>query len=89
MTPIRRNGPTTASEAASTTHTDATNHTCVERICGVGEVCVCEFYSDWTIIWPTTCDEPVSVQLRRRRASSWRSPRLECGRRDPISAVAA
>jgi hypothetical protein len=31
--------------------------------------------------------EHVSVQLRRRRLAAQRSPRLQDGRRDPISAV--
>lgn len=54
--------------------------------CGFGEVCVCDFYRNWTVEWPTQPYEPVSVQLRRRRAAAHRSPRLagSC-RRDPIS----
>jgi hypothetical protein len=57
--------------------------------CGYGESAGCqlcnEFYRDWSIVWPSDNRESVGVQLRRRRAASWRCARLACGRRDPIS----
>ena len=59
--------------------------TASECRCGDGE-CVCDFYIDWDIIWPSRCDEPIGAQLRRRRSASWRCPRLDSGHRDPMSA---
>jgi len=43
---------------------------CTTGRCAVGTACVCE---------------SVAEQLRRRRAASYRLPRLQDGRRDPIS----
>lgn len=68
-------------EAATTTLNRASQCTA----CGIDEPCVCGFYLDWEI-WTSDPDEPVSVQLHRRRLASFRCGRTESGRRDPISA---
>jgi hypothetical protein len=65
------------------TETPAT--ACTTGRCGIDEECRCDYYSDWRIVWPTQPDEPVGVQLRRRRLAAYRCPRLASGRRDPIS----
>lgn len=51
--------------------------------CAIGEPCRCDFYADWQVCWPPLWS--LSGQLRRRRVAAHRSPRLTCGRRDPIS----
>jgi hypothetical protein len=86
MTPERSNRALSDPTTHATATVAAANPTCLTGVCGYGEYCVCWFYLDWTIIWPTPCNEPVSVQLRRRRAASWRCARLDSGHRDPISA---
>ena len=81
-----RRNPGTSARATSTTTTVAVpDTTCGTGRCGVDEVCVCQFYADWKCHWAAPQD--VATQLRRRRAAAMRSPRLACGRRDPISAV--
>jgi hypothetical protein len=51
--------------------------------CAFGTECTCDFYREWVVCEPS--QRSVPEQLRLRRSESWRSPRLRCGRRDPIS----
>lgn len=84
MTQERENRPA-GNEAASTTTADTDQYTCHTGKCPAGLPCTCEFYAGWTVDWPSHHTEPVSVQLQRRRLASYRCPRLDSGRRDPIS----
>lgn len=52
--------------------------------CAYGTACTCLYYRDWKVA-SRPRNEPVSVQLMRRRQAAWRCPRLASGRRDPIS----
>lgn len=75
-------GPTTTLTIIQST-AKAPNTTC--RCAFTDQVCTCNFYRDWVVIWAAR-DDSVPDQLRRRRAASYRLPRLACGKRDPISA---
>jgi hypothetical protein len=82
--PLNGCGPAHQDEATATT-LNATNDSELSCVCDLRDQrCTCEFYADWAT-WPTSPNEPVAQQLRRRRAAAQRSPRLACGRRDPIS----
>lgn len=74
-------------ETTDTSHFIAATSDTADNVCrcAIGTPCTCDFYADWTVHWPTTHTEHVSVQLQRRRLASYRCPRLESGRRDPIS----
>ena len=58
---------------------------CTTGRCAINTPCTCEYYRNWKVLWPSRRDEPVSVQLMRRRQAALRCPRLADGRRDPIS----
>jgi hypothetical protein len=84
--PTEKPAPTPGNRL-SATHTTSPNYTDVScPVCALrDQACTCAFYADWYLIWPTTPDESIGVQLRRRRDAALRAPRLACGRRDPIS----
>lgn len=84
--PDATNARANTEEALATTPPDDAEFTCTTGRCAYGTVCNCAFYADyWSVVWQAAHTESVSVQLRRRRAASWRCPRLTCGQRDPIS----
>lgn len=89
MTAPPRGGPpkneTGPEGPAPTTSPNAvTESTCSTGRCAIDELCLCDFYADWLLVaFPAVGS--VAEQLRRRRQGAYRLPRLECGRRDPIS----
>jgi hypothetical protein len=95
MTPPNRLGPdATSAEAETIQIRNCTRHPnraaadvdVVDKACPCADDAVpCSFYNDW-LSRPAPSAHTAEC-LRRRRAAARRCPRLESGRRDPLSAV--